>query len=128
MKNKSFICILFICIPFMVNGEYKAGFYLSMGQMHYSLKNFADTPDIQDMELKDLLMEASIQLKNKLEINLFYNRFNGIVNINGERLTFDKDGFGIEIGKLILKHLNDLVGQLIRIACHFCSMCQRVLI
>ena len=101
MKNRLVICIFIFCIPFWVNGEYKTGFYLSMGQMHYSLKSFANTPDSKDMEPKDLLMEASIQLKNKVEINFLYNRFNGEVTINSKKLTFDKDGFGIEIGKLV---------------------------
>jgi hypothetical protein len=87
-------------------GETKTGFFLSLGHLHYSYKTFTRT-EVSNLvgEPSDLFFGVSLYLKNQLEVNLFYNRSTEDFGSDPQTISYDKDGFGLEIGKVIHIHL-----------------------
>ncbi len=87
------------------------GLYLSLGQMRYNFKTFTGSgiPDI-DGRPKDLIVGFSLSYKNQVELNLIYNRTSGDIAIGNRQYSYDKDGFGIELGKIIPIHLFEKSG------------------
>ncbi len=113
MKCKLTICVLVIGFLFPVVGEgvggkggFNVGLYLSLGQMRYNFKTFTGSgmPAV-DGRPKDLIVGFSLSYKNQVELNVIYNRTTGDITIGDRQYTYDKDGFGIELGKVIPIHL-----------------------
>ncbi len=98
--------LLLLLLPLPGRGELHTGFYISLGQMHYSFKSF-DGSQVPTLTGKptDLFLGVSLWLNNRWELNLTYNRSTGTVEFGGDRLSFDKDGFGLELGKVLPIHL-----------------------
>lgn len=101
----SIICVVFL-VPHIMASELNTGFYLSLGQLHYSIKSFSGSQDTTVTgKPSDLFLEVTLSYKNTLELNLLYNRATGEFESGLNRLTYDMDGFGIEAGKIINIHL-----------------------
>lgn len=92
-------------------GGVNVGLYLSLGQMRYNFKTFTGSgiPAI-DGRPKDLIVGFSLSYKNQVELNVIYNRTTGDIAIGDRQYTYDKDGFGIELGKVIPIHLFEKSG------------------
>lgn len=98
-------CIFFLQ-PVLAVGEVYTGFYLSLGQMHYSIKSFSGSQNSTiSGEPADLFFGVTLAYKNTAELNLLYNRATGEIQSGADRLIYDMDGFGIEAGKIIAIHL-----------------------
>lgn len=100
------IISVIVLFPHIAAGELNTGFYLSLGQLHYSIKGFSEgqEPAVTGKP-SDLFLEVTLSYKNTLELNLLYNRATGEFESGPDRLTYDMDGFGIEAGKIINIHL-----------------------
>ena len=83
--------------------EMKTGFYLAIGQMmHYNSKNFSNgDQDKIITEPADLFLGAWLYFPNKVEFSVVYNRAKGKFLLDQQRFTYDKDGLGLEVGKII---------------------------
>jgi hypothetical protein len=74
--------------------------------LHYSCKSFSRAEDSNLVgEPSDLFFGVSLCLKNQLEVNLLYNRSTEDFGSDPQTVSYDKDGFGLEIGKVIHIHL-----------------------
>jgi len=118
MKSKLIMSVLIIVFLFPAAvegirglGDMNVGLYLSLGQMRYNFKTFTGSgiPAI-DGRPKDLIVGFSLSYKNQVELNLIYNRTTGDIAIGDRQYTYDKDGFGIELGKVIPIHLFEKSG------------------
>lgn len=98
--------ILTPCCAQWVHGETRTGFFLSMGQMHYSFKSYSDdhTP-VTLGEPSDMFFGLSLYFNSQWEATLFYNRSSEDFAQDPNVVTYDKDGFGLEAGKIIPIHL-----------------------
>jgi hypothetical protein len=108
MKITGFIIIIFIvmALPYTAGAETKTGFFLSLGHMHYSFKTYTDDESSGFVgEPSDLFFGVSLYIKNQWEISLVYNRSTEDFGSTPQVITYDKDGFGLEIGKIIPIHL-----------------------
>ncbi len=103
-KSPLVILILVFCIG--LKAETKTGFFLSLGHLHYSYRTFAhiDAANLVG-EPSDLFFGVSLGLKNRFEVNLLYNRSTEDFGSNPQTISYDKDGFGLEIGKVVHIHL-----------------------
>jgi hypothetical protein len=98
------VLLLVFCVG--VWGETKTGFFLSLGHLHYSYKTFTRAEDSNLVgEPSDLFFGVSLCLKNQFEVNLLYNRSTEDFGSDPQTVSYDKDGFGLEIGKVIHIHL-----------------------
>lgn len=89
----------------------KVGLYLSLGQMRYNFKTFTGSEmPVVDGRPKDLIVGFSLFYKNQVELNVIYNRTTGDIAIGDRQYSYDKDGFGIELGKIIPIHLFEKSG------------------
>jgi len=100
------LVMLLLVFSLGVWGETKTGFFLSLGHLHYSYKTFARTGVANLVgEPSDLFFGVSLGLKNQFEVNLLYNRSTEDFGSNPQTVSYDKDGFGLEVGKVIHIHL-----------------------
>ena len=100
------VIIIVLVFPFNAGAETKTGFFLSLGHMHYSFKTYTDDESSSFVgEPSDLFFGVSLYIKNQWEISLVYNRSTEDFGSTPQVITYDKDGFGLEIGKIIPIHL-----------------------
>jgi hypothetical protein len=102
------IIALTIIFPITARGKAKTrtGFFLSLGHLNYSYKTFADDESEAFVgEPSDLFFGVSLYWKNQFEINLVYNRSTDDFGSAPQVIAYDKDGFGLEVGKIIPIHL-----------------------
>lgn len=101
-KIKWLLLLLVILIPCTSRAEFSTGIHLSLGQLHYSFKDFSNTGDTAvSGEPNDLFLGFSLHCKNRFEINIVYNRATGEIKRGFWMIDFDKDGFGLDLGKVI---------------------------
>jgi len=107
-KRCKFVIILLIALAFSqsVHAETKTGFFLSLGHLNYTYKTFSGEPVANLVgEPSDLFFGVSLYWKNWFEINLVYNRSTEDFGSNPQTVSYDKNGFGLEIGKVLHIHL-----------------------
>jgi hypothetical protein len=107
-KGSKFALILLIILAFSqaAQAETRTGFFLSLGHLHYTYKTFRGDTDANLLgEPSDLFFGVSLYLKNRFEISLVYNRSTEDFGSDPQTISYDKDGFGLEIGKVIHIHL-----------------------
>jgi hypothetical protein len=107
-KGSKFALILLIILAFSqaAQAETRTGFFLSLGHLHYTYKTFSGDPEANLVgEPSDLFFGVSLYLKYQFEINLVYNRSTEDFGSDPQTVSYDKDGFGLEIGKVIHIHL-----------------------
>jgi hypothetical protein len=104
----AFPLVLMLVLVFSLGvwGETKTGFFLSLGHLHYTYKTFTRA-EVSNLvgEPSDLFFGVSLCLKNRFEVNLLYNRSTEDFGSDPQTVSYDKDGFGLEIGKVIHIHL-----------------------
>jgi hypothetical protein len=105
-KRTPLVLMLLFVFSLGAWGETKTGFFLSLGHSHYNYKTFTRT-EVSNLvgEPSDLFFGVSLFLKNQFEVNLIYNRSTEDFGSNPQTISYDKDGFGLEIGKVIHIHL-----------------------
>ncbi|MCP4151151.1 MAG: hypothetical protein GY757_25630 [bacterium] len=70
--------------------------------MHYSYKAYGEGDAfILSGEPSDLFFGLSLDYKSQWELNLVYNRATEDYSSDPNTVTFDKDGIGLEVGKII---------------------------
>jgi hypothetical protein len=89
-------------LPLLAYGDFSTGIHLSLGQLHYSFKDFA-SPNGPGLEGKpnDLFLGFSLYFKNRFEVNVVYNRASGEISRDYRLVNYDKDGFGLDVGKVL---------------------------
>lgn len=87
-------------------GKTQTGFFLSLGQAHYSYHSFSnDQTPVKLGQPSDLFFGISLSLDDQWELGVIYNRSTEDYGADPTVVTFDKDGFGLEAGKIIPVHL-----------------------
>lgn len=101
-RTKCLLLWLGLMIPLLGHGDFSTGIHLSLGQLHYSFKDFAD-PNGPGLEGKpnDLFLGFSLYFKNRFEVNVVYNRASGEISRDYRLVNYDKDGFGLDVGKVL---------------------------
>ncbi len=106
MRYYVLIILLLLGTCFPASADTRIGFFLSLGQMHYNYKNFDGQNTTRNIDQNsDFFLGASLRIPNQLEINLVYNRAIEETVSSAGRVAYDRDGFGLEAGKVISMHL-----------------------
>lgn len=101
-RTKWLLLWLGMLLPLLAYGDFSTGIHLSLGQLHYSFKDFA-SPNGPGLEGKpnDLFLGFSLYFKNRFEVNVVYNRASGEISRDYRLVNYDKDGFGLDVGKVL---------------------------
>jgi len=86
--------------------ETRTGFFLSLGNMYYTYNTYPSSEYSNVVgEPSDLFFGVTLNFKSIFEVSLVYNRSTEDFGPSPDLVTYDKDGFGLELGKPLPIHL-----------------------